>query len=119
MITTEAISQPNVQVEFSESVSPDPELSGRQGESELAAAWANRRQIRESVAGSQLSSQIADTVVEIKESSGETEVEPQPDGSSATGEEAREIASIVDSVLADLKPKLMAEIARKMKDKKK
>jgi CheY-like chemotaxis protein len=118
-ITTEAILQPNLQVEFSESVSPDPELSGRPTESQLAAAWANGRQTRESSAGSQLSSQIGDTVVEIKESSGETELEPQPDSSSTTGEEAREIANIVDSVLADLKPKLMAEIARKMKDKKK
>ena len=97
-----------------ESVPPVPESSGRQGESELAAAWANWRQIRESVIGSQPGSQIADAVADLRETSGKAQLEVQPDSSSATGEEAREIANIVDSVLADLKPKLMAEIARKM-----
>jgi len=121
----EAMSQPGPWAESSQNLPPAPEPSGRQGESELAAAWANWKQIRESVigsqlSGSQLSSQIADTVAELKESSGEAQPESQPDSSSATGDEAREIANIVDSVLADLKPKLMAEIARKMgKDKKK
>ena len=103
---------------------PAPESSGRQGESELAAAWANWKQIRESVIGSQLSgsqlnSQIADTIAELKES-GELRSELHAEASSATGEESSEIANIVDSVLADLKPKLMAEIAKKMgKEKKK
>jgi len=86
----------------------------RQGESELAAAWANWKQIRESVIGSQLSSQIAETVAEIKESSSEAQPEPQADAPSAREEETSEISNIVDSVLADLKPKLMAEIAKKM-----
>jgi CheY-like chemotaxis protein len=132
-MAAEAVSQPSPQVESPESVPPEP--SGRQGESDLAAAWANWREIRESVigsqligshligsqlSGSQLSSQIADAVAELKQSSGEAQPESRPDGSSATGEEAREIANIVDSVLADLKPKLMAEIALKMgKEKKK
>jgi hypothetical protein len=93
---------------------------GREGESELAAAWANWKQVRESVIGSQLSSQLAETVAEIKESSSETQPEPQADASSATEEETSDISNIVDSVLADLKPKLMAEIAKKMgKEKKK
>jgi len=132
-MAAEAGSQPRPQVESPESVPPEP--SGRQGESDLAAAWANWREIRESVigsqligsqlsgsqlSGSQLSSQIADAVAELKQSSSEAQPESRPDGSSATGEEAREIANIVDSVLADLKPKLMAEIALKMgKEKKK
>jgi len=91
------------------------------GESELVAAWANWKQIRESVIGSQLTSQIADTVAELKETSIETQPAPQVDTAPATEEEdSSEISNIVDSVLADLKPKLMAEIARKMgKDKKK
>jgi CheY-like chemotaxis protein len=120
----EAMSQPSPVVESSENVASVPEPSGRHGESELAAAWANWKQIRESVigsqlsgsqlSGSQLSSQIADTVAELKESSSEAQPESQPDASPATVEETSEIANIVDSVLADLKPKLMAEIARKM-----
>jgi hypothetical protein len=106
-------------MESSESVPPAPESNGRQGESELAAAWANWKQIRESVIGSQLSgselsSQIADTVVELKESSSAAQPESQQDAFAATGDESSEISNIVDSVLADLKPKLMAEIAKKM-----
>ncbi len=109
----ETVSPPRPAMESSENVPPAPESNGRQGESELAAAWANWKQIRESVIGSQLSSQIADTVAELKENSSEAQPESQPDAST-TGEETSDIANIVDSVLADLKPKLMAEIARKM-----
>jgi hypothetical protein len=36
----------------------------------------------------------------------------------ATDPDAGELASIVDSVLADLRPKIMAEISRKMGKKK-
>jgi len=42
------------------------------------------------------------------------EAEPRQDASTADADDAGAIASIVDSVLADLKPKLMEEIARKM-----
>jgi len=35
-----------------------------------------------------------------------------------SAENSSDIASIVDSVLADLRPKLMAEISRKMSEKK-
>jgi hypothetical protein len=125
MITADAISQPSPRVESSETVASASEPGEPHGESELAAAWANWRHIRESVigsqlGGSQLTSQIADTVAELKTNTTEVPPDSQPDGSSATGEESSEISSIVDSVLADLKPKLMAEIARKMgKDSKK
>ncbi len=95
-----------------------PASDSSEGETEHAAAWANWKQIRESVVGSQLSSQIADTVAELRESPAEPE--SQLDASTATADETSEISNIVDSVLADLKPRLMAEIARKMgKDKKK
>ena len=114
----EAIAQPSPLAESVETVAATSALGEGHGESELVAAWANWRQIRESVIGSQLSSQIADTVGDLKENS--SEAQPQPDTSSATEEESSEISNIVDSVLADLKPKLMAEIARKMgKEKKK
>jgi CheY-like chemotaxis protein len=119
----EATLQPSPVVESSENVAPTSDTGARQGESELAAAWANWKQIRESVIGSQVSapevsSQIADTVAEIKEDSSEAS-ESRPEASSATEEETSEISSIVDSVLAELKPKLMAEIARKMGKEKK
>jgi CheY-like chemotaxis protein len=116
----EATTQSAPSAETSDNVSVASEPHEREGESELAAAWANWKQVRESVIGSQLSSQIAETVAEIKESSRETQPEPQADASSATEEETSDISNIVDSVLADLKPKLMAEIAKKMgKEKKK
>jgi CheY-like chemotaxis protein len=126
IMAVEANAQPISRAESQENSSA-PDSGGRQGESELAAAWANWRQIRESVVGSQLSeqqlsSQIADTVAELKERSSETHSESltESKSASATGEEASEIANLVDSVLADLKPKLMAEIAKKMgKEKKK
>jgi CheY-like chemotaxis protein len=116
----EATTQSAPSAETSDNVSVASEPHEREGESELAAAWANWKQVRESVIGSQLSSQIAETVAEIKESSRETQPESQADASSATEEETSDISNIVDSVLADLKPKLMAEIAKKMgKEKKK
>jgi len=115
----EATTQSAPSAETSDNVPVASEPHEREGESELAAAWANWKQVRESVIGSQLSSQIAETVAEIKESNSEAQPEPQA-VSSATEEDASDISNIVDSVLADLKPKLMAEIAKKMgKEKKK
>jgi hypothetical protein len=119
----EATSPVSPVAEPSESGGTD--ASARHGEPEIASAWTNWKQIRESVIGSQVSepqanSQIAESVAEFKESSTEAQQEFQPDASPATEEESKEISNIVDSVLADLKPKLMAEIARKMgKEKKK
>ena len=116
---------PSAALVSSENVVATSEPGERQGESELAAAWANWKQIRESVIGSQidssqLSSQIADAVTAPKEDAAEAKPDSQPEDSHSAGEEATEIANIVDSVLADLKPKLMAEIAKKMgKEKKK
>jgi CheY-like chemotaxis protein len=116
----EAISQMSPVAEPAQSAPAGREPGEPQGESELAAAWANWKQVRESVVDSQLSSQIADTVAELSQNHIEAQPESQPDAPPATGEETSEIANIVDSVLADLKPKLMAEIARKMgKEKKK
>jgi len=119
-MAVEAPSSPSPRVESSECVLPAPEPGEPHGESELAAAWANWRHIRESVIGSQLGSKVADTIAELKPSSGDAQPDSQPEGSSTSGEETNEISNIVDSVLADLKPKLMAEIAKKMgKEKKK
>jgi CheY-like chemotaxis protein len=100
----------------SETVPSVPETKAN--ESELAAAWAQWKEIRETVVGSQLTSQIADVAAAgLKEA--------QPDNSFTSTPEAEEtssagnptaIASIVDTVLAELKPKLMEEIARKLGD---
>jgi hypothetical protein len=63
---------------------------------------------------------MLDTVAKLQESGSEVQPPPHLDSSPTTEEETSEISNIVDSVLADLKPKLMAEIARKMgKEKKK
>jgi len=119
-VEAEAISKLSPAAEPAQNVPAGSEPGGPQGESELAAAWANWKQVRESVVDSQLSSQIADTVAELNQRQVGAQPESQPDASSSAGEESSEIANIVDSVLADLKPKLMAEIARKMgKEKKK
>jgi CheY-like chemotaxis protein len=105
-------------------------------ESELAAAWQNWKQIRESIVGSSAAAPKAETAGPVVESSAPSEVsspafkeirreEPaaaKPDAENAsdgTGE-ASEISSIVDNMLAELKPKLMEEISKKMgKSKKK
>jgi CheY-like chemotaxis protein len=120
-VTAEAFSQPGLRDESSENTAA-PENSGRQSESELAAAWANWRQIRESVIGSQLTSQIADSIADLQDTHCEPatpESDSQPEAAAA-GDDSSEISNIVDSVLADLKPKLMEEIAKKMgKEKKK
>ena len=164
-IATEAIAEPSATLVASDNIAVPSEPGERQGESELAAAWANWKQIRESVIGSQvvnsqiadsqivgsqtvelqtsdsqtvalqiseshvsesqvseshLSEQIADAVAQPKEASAETKSDSASEDSRASSEETSEIANIVDSVLADLKPKLMAEIAKKMgKEKKK
>jgi twitching motility two-component system response regulator PilH len=114
--------------------SPDTaatEERDRQSKAELAAAWENWKQIRESIIGSELTSQIAGVAAaELKSSEQRTaavdeESEEADEESSETemeasdAEEPSAIASIVDSVLAELKPKLVAEIARKMKQQEK
>jgi CheY-like chemotaxis protein len=103
----------------------------KQREAELAAAWQNWKQIRESIVGSQLTAQIADAAaaglkdVQREEASpvmsegDEEAAESESDESSTAAGESTAIASIVESVLAELKPKLMEEIAKKMKTDKK
>lgn len=152
----------------SESVSAAEE-DGRQGEAELAAAWANWRQIRENIVGPQsgspdsslsdaslpevsstgvspadvslpgvssqdvsLPTQGSETVSLSKE---ETSAQTRDDSTSETtaletpaisekaaSAEAADpsaISSIVDNMLAELKPRLMEEIAKKLAGEKK
>jgi CheY-like chemotaxis protein len=110
-IAAETLSQPAAQIEPSAST-PHPGTGEHQGESDLAAAWANWKHIRETVLGSQVSDS-ATAEVNVRDEVSPTQSEPQS-AEPSTQEETEEISNIVDSVLADLKPKLMQEIARKM-----
>ncbi len=100
-----------------------------ENQSRLAAAWQNWRQIRESIVGDQAGSaapatgfkQIREkTEPEIVESAiVESAIIPSaqsriPDAEQVAAAEESALASIVDSVLAEMKPRLMAEIARKL-----
>jgi hypothetical protein len=85
-------------------------------QSEAAAAWENWRQIRESVMSPQNAAAIAESVAEIAQASTPA---PSSDSSSSPAPVETNLASIVDSVLAELRPRLMEEIARKMAAEKK
>jgi len=91
-------------------------------ESELAAAWASWKQVRDSVASPQFTSQIADvaaaSLTDVPASEPPAAPESPTEVSTSAPEENGAIASIVDSVLAELKPKLMEEIAKKIKKDK-
>jgi hypothetical protein len=119
------------------SVEPYQNQADRQRETELAAAWQNWKQIRETIVGGQAepqsasspASQISDSATAISDdpvaASGfkdlrESKAAVQPVIESAEPEaDESAISSIVDNMLADLKPKLMEEIARKMAKEKK
>jgi hypothetical protein len=95
--------------------------------SETAAAWQNWQNIRDSVMGSQTAISISESVAEVVQKSVaesvaeavptevSTEAQPTPQTSAESDAESAELSSIVDSVLADLKPRLMAEISKKLK----
>ncbi len=103
----------------SEEPSAAPE-SAERTEAGLADAWARWRHIREAVASPNLTSQITDAAIaEIKEAQQEAVAEASPATSAAPVADSAAIASIVDSVLAQLKPKLVEEIARQLGEKKK
>jgi len=111
-------------------------------DAELAAAWANWRQIRESIVGEQApvsapepveetaeEAPVADRAAtanavppaepvaeekqvtsEVEESNADT-----PQTPAVESQDPAEISSIVDNMLAELKPKLMEELKRKLK----
>ncbi len=94
--------------------------------SEAAAAWENWRQIRESVMNGEKTAAIAEAAAEIGQATASSQklqssaelssVTPSP---STPAMEDSSLSSIVDSVLAELKPKLMEEIAKKLSAEKK
>jgi CheY-like chemotaxis protein len=116
---------------------PAPQEADHQREADLAAAWANWSQIRESIVGSHFTSQMgeaapaelnptpreeptparAEPAVSGKQ---ETAAEPANDGSAnASLADSAALAGIVDKMLAELKPKLIEEIAKKMNSERK
>ncbi len=127
------VSESSTSAESSSIAAPAEVEPGR--ESELAAAWQNWKQIRESIMGSSSATPAAQTATPKMESPAFSEIpaqgfnEIQPEAAAAKPEaetasegigEASEISSIVDTMLAELKPKLMEEISKKMgKSKKK
>jgi twitching motility two-component system response regulator PilH len=130
--TVEAISSAIVTVpsETSASASAATEEVAPQREAELAAAWQNWKQIRESFASPQPAAPVAEAPAgeaiaaqeeaaapsKAADADSDAEVEAAP--SDAPGESTA-IASIVDTMLAELRPKLVEEIAKKMNSEKK
>ena len=96
----------------------DTELPGA---SEAAAAWQNWQQIRDSVMSPQNTSTILDSVAAAAHASASEPAQEsnntptQGTADPGPGLEGAALASIVDSVLAELKPKLMEEISKKLK----
>jgi len=101
--------------------------------SEAAAAWQNWQQIRDTVMNTQSTEAIAETVAQAAKagvpSNQEVTAAPEPESRVAEASAAEQpstptaepseldgaLASIVDSVLAELKPKLMQEISKKLR----
>jgi two-component system, chemotaxis family, chemotaxis protein CheY len=108
--------------EYEESVEPEPSVR-RDGskESEMAAttaaAWASWRRIRESSDPHDAAQPTNNDEYQAPSSRDEAAMAVAA-GAEKAPEEAPEIASIVDSVLADLRPKIVEEISKKLKKKK-
>lgn len=90
--------------------------------SEAAVAWQNWQQIRDSVMSAQSTEAIANSVAEAAQATNRSPAPPAPIDSPSSTEnpanlalEGAALASIVDSVLAELRPKLLEEIAKKLK----
>ena len=90
-----------------------------------AAAWETWRQIRDTSKGNEVAeahprefdeSAPAETAA-MAVAAGAEQIPQEPTAAPISGEH-KDVASIVDSVLADLRPKLMEEISRKMSKKK-
>ena len=126
--TVEAVSSTNVLPEVPEGAAVASLEVAPQREAELAAAWQNWKQIRESFVSAEPSAPVSEAPAseatiaqevappEVEAETDTTEVEAAP--SEAPGESTT-IASIVDTMLAELRPKLVEEIAKKMNSEKK
>lgn len=116
----DAVSRLSAPSESSQDAALPSGAEERQRESELAAAWESWKHIRESVFEPQFKSQDQNpAVAETQISQAEPAPSPQPESEGEAGGQEESVASIVDSVLADLKPRLMEEISKKMGKEKK
>jgi len=102
-----------------------PDMAKKESEiaANTAAAWASWRRIRETDGngaenGAEKESQHAGSAREEAAMAVAAGAEKAPEEGSGDAEVSPEIASIVDSVLADLRPKIVEEISRKLKKKK-
>jgi len=96
---------------------PDSQTSG--GLEDMAASWKN---IRDSIAtGSGAKAAPAKEKEEFSPSEpvASESSAPAPETRASTASDPKAIASIVDSVLAELRPKIVEEIAKKLADTKK
>lgn len=101
-------------------------MAKKDSENTAAAAWASWRKIRET--GNSRPAQSAEAVKEEAEGSPVAQdsaamavavgAESSPEAVNNSLDSDPEIASIVDSVLADMRPKIVEEIARKLGKKK-
>jgi CheY-like chemotaxis protein len=126
----EAVSSTTISPAVAENVPAASVEAAPQREAELAAAWQNWKQIRESFVSAQPAAPVAEAPVAEAKPVQEEAVEPaepaeeeeisevEASASDAPGESTA-IASIVDTMLAELRPKLVEEIAKKMKSEKK
>ena len=121
-LKSEEVSTEPVPVSSSFRAGGSDEMAKR--ESETAAAWASWRKIRET--GSSKSAPAEDSVKDAEDSIPEDRAamavaagaESKPEEVTGSFDSDPEIASIVDSVLADMRPKIVEEIARKLGKKK-
>jgi twitching motility two-component system response regulator PilH len=126
--TVEAVSSTTVSPEISESAPVASVEAAPQREAELAAAWQNWKQIRESFdsaqppvaeAPAETSTTPEEPEANAKSEEAETEIAEVESAPSDAPGESTAIASIVDTMLAELRPKLVEEIAKKMSSEKK
>ncbi len=89
---------------------PEDEIDSRT-KSQMDAAWSNWREIRNTLVAPNLTEQLADVATAV------ADLDAAPTANGA-GHDSDSIASIVDSVLAEMRPKLLEEIARKLAAKK-
>jgi CheY-like chemotaxis protein len=121
---SQALSHPNAQVAAEPAAAGSGNLAKKESEEaeSTAAAWASWQQIRESGdsnSGSEVSSHPPESSApqDAAAMAAAAGAEKAPEEASAESESAA-IANIVDSVLADLRPKIFEEISRKMGKKK-
>ncbi len=89
---------------------PEDEIDSRT-RAQMDAAWSNWHDIRNTIVKSELTDQIAD----VAEASAKEQAQTASDAS----RDSSDIANIVDNMLAEMRPKLLEEIARKLAANKK